>query len=649
MGENMQNKIDIRFPDGETKSFDQGITGEDVAKSISEGLFRNCIAMKVNDELVDLNNTITKDASVRLITTKDPEALEILRHSAAHVMAQAVLELYPGASLTIGPVVENGFYYDIDMPPVSEEDFPKIEAEMKKIIKAKFPFTRKTVPKEEAKNFYKNEPYKLELIEDLQDGEISFYAQGGFTDLCRGPHLPHTGMIKAFKLMKVSGAYWRADPSNPQLQRIYGTAFFNKTDLEEYLTFLEEAEKRNHRKIGKAMDLYSFHDEAPGMAFMHPKGMVIWNALLEYWRQEHTRAGYSETKTPVILKRHLWETSGHWENYRENMYFTRIDEEDYAVKPMNCPGGMLIWGMRPRSYRDLPERVAEIGIVHRHELSGVLSGLFRVRVFHQDDAHIFMRPDQIEEEILGVLRLDHRIYSTFGLDYTLELSTRPEKSIGTDEQWEMTTTALENALKQYGKDYRINEGDGAFYGPKIDVHIKDALGRTWQCGTIQLDMSLPERFDLAYIGKDNERHRPIMIHRVVYGSIERFLGVLVEHYAGKFPVWLSPLQAALLPMNDDLVPYAQEEARVLRREGIRCEVDKRTESLNKKVRDAQLANIPLIITIGKKEKESGTYSVRTLDGKVTYGVLRDNFILRVKDFIVNKKPELEVFRETDES
>jgi threonyl-tRNA synthetase len=481
------------------------------------------------------------------------------------------------------------------------------------------------------------------MITDLADGTISFYQQSDFTDLCRGPHVPHTGFVKAFKLMKVSGAYWRADQTKAQLQRIYGTAFFDKQDLKRYLDFLEEARKRNHRKIGTAMELFSFHDEAPGMPFFHARGMAVWNALLDYWREEHRAAGYVETKTPIMLQRGLWERSGHWENYRENMYTAVIDETDYAIKPMNCPGGMLLFGIKPHSYKDLPLRAAEIGLVHRHELSGVLSGLFRVRAFHQDDAHIFMTPDMIQDEILGVLRLVERIYGTFGLGFHLELSTRPAKSIGTDEQWNVATDGLESALKVYGRPFKINAGDGAFYGPKIDIHIKDALGRTWQCGTIQLDMSLPERFDLAYIGRDNERHRPIMIHRVIYGSIERFFGILIEHFAGKFPLWLAPVQIVILPINDELAPFAEALKNDFQKIGLRVEVDGRTESLNRKIREAQIQKVPLILTFGAKEKESGTLSVRTLDGKVQYGVTRERFIEGVLDQVQSRRLELASF------
>ena len=637
--------VNITFPDGNIKAFENTPTGLDVAKNISEGLARNCVAMELDSELVDLSTKITQDSRVKLITTKDPEALEILRHSAAHVMAQAILHLYKDAKLTIGPAVEDGFYYDIDMEPVSKDDFLNIEAEMNKAIKAKQPFERKVVSKSEALEFYKNEPYKLEMISELKDETISFYTHGDFTDLCLGPHLPHTGFVKAVKLMKVSGAYWRADQTKAQLQRIYGAAFFTKKELDEHLHFLEEARKRNHRKIGIALDLFSFHDEAPGMPFFHAKGMVVWNALLNYWREEHRTAGYVETKTPILLQRTLWEKSGHWDNYRENMYFSTVDDIENAIKPMNCPGGMLVYNTKRHSYKDLPIRASEIGLVHRHELSGVLSGLFRVRAFHQDDAHIFMTPDQIQDEILGVLQLEERIYKTFGLGFNLELSTRPEKSIGTDEQWAVATQGLKAALEAYGREYKINEGDGAFYGPKIDFHIKDALGRTWQCGTVQLDMSLPERFDLFYIDKDNEKHRPIMIHRTVYGSIERFFGILIEHFAGKFPLWMAPTQTVVLPINDELVPYANDVKIKLVNAGLRAEVDSRTESLNKKVRDAQLSKTPLILTIGNKEKESGNLSVRTLDGKVRFGVHHEDFLNRVLSHIKERKLDLDIFND----
>ena len=637
--------VHITLPDGNIKAFEDTPTGLDVARSISDGFARDCVAMQLNGDLVDLNATIDHDAKIRLITSKDPEALDILRHSAAHVMAPAVLRVFQDAKLTIGPAVQEGFYYDIDMQPVSEGDFPKIEAEIKKIVKEKLPIHRKEVSKDQALEFYKDEPYKLEMISELDDGTISIYQQGEFADLCRGPHVPHTGYVKNIKLIKVSGAYWRADPSKPPIQRIYGTAFFSKKELKDHLTFLAEAKKRNHRKIGQALDLFSFHEEAPGMPFFHPKGMELWNALLEYWRIEHRKADYVETKTPIMLNRELWERSGHWENYRENMYTSAIDDIEYAIKPMNCPGGMIIYGRKPHSYRDLPLRAAEVGLVHRHELSGVLNGLFRVRAFHQDDAHLYMTPDQIQDEIIGILKLSDRMYSTFGLGFHLELSTRPEQSIGTDAQWETATNGLESALKAYGKDYVLNEGDGAFYGPKIDLHIRDALNRTWQCGTIQLDMNFPERFNLHYIDKDNQRHRPIMIHRTIFGSIERYLGILIEHFAGKFPLWMTPVQAIVLPINDDLIPYANAVKDILKNAGLRMELDSLTESLNKKVREAQLKYIPLILTVGGKEKEAGTLAVRTLDGKVKYGVTQETFLDTVLSHIRNRELSLEIFKE----
>ena len=637
--------IHITLPNGDIKRFDNPPTGYDLALSISEGLARDSVALELDGRLVDLMTPIEADSRVRIITTRDPEGLQIMRHSAAHVMAQAVLRLYPTAHLTIGPVIEDGFYYDIDMPPVSEEDLAKIEAEMRRIVAARLPIRRREVPKPEALEFYRNEPYKLEMLQELDDGTISFYDQDGFTDLCRGPHVPHTGFVRAFKLTKVSGAYWRADQNRAQLQRIYGTAFFDKKALKAHLAFIEEAKRRNHRKIGLAMDLFSFHDEAPGMPFFHAKGMEIWNALLAYWREEHRRAGYVETKTPIMLRRVLWERSGHWENYRENMYTSSVDDEDYAIKPMNCPGGMLLYRTRPHSYKDLPLRQAEIGLVHRHEMSGVLSGLFRVRAFHQDDAHIFMSPEQIQDEILGVLHLVERIYSTFGLGFHLELSTRPEKSIGSDEQWHQATDGLENALKAYGRPYKVNAGDGAFYGPKIDVHIQDALKRTWQCGTIQLDMSLPERFDLHYVGSDNERHRPIMIHRVIYGSIERFLGILIEHFAGRFPLWMAPVQAVVLPINDALTPFAEALRGQLEAAGLRCEVDSRSESLNRKVREAQLAYTPLILTAGQREQADGTVSVRTLDGAVRQGVPVAEFIDRAQKKIRLRSTDTDIWND----
>ncbi len=636
--------INITFPDNTIKQFENTPTGEEIAKSISQGFARNCVAMKVNGTLMDLNLPVKKDCSISFITVNDDEGLEILRHSSAHVMAEAVLNIYRDAKLTIGPVVEDGFYYDIDMPPISTDDLEAIEAEMKKIIKAKNRFERSVVTREQALEIFKDNPFKIEIINELEeDQEISLYKNGRFIDLCRGPHIPHTGMIKGFKLMKISGAYWRADQSRQQLQRLYGTAFFEKKQLNRYLNMIEEAKKRDHRKLGTKLDLYSFHDEAAGMPFFHAKGIEIWNSLLDYWRDEHRAAGYVETKTPVMLNRKLWEQSGHWENYRENMYTSVIDDEEYAIKPMNCPGGMLLYKTKSYSYRDLPLRAGEIGLVHRHEFSGALSGLFRVRAFHQDDAHIFMTPDQIGEEVLGVLKLAKRIYTRFGLDFHLELSTRPKKSIGSDQQWEEATNGLKAALEEYGQPYMINEGDGAFYGPKIDIHIKDALGRTWQCGTVQLDMALPERFDLTYKGRDNEKHRPIMVHRVIYGSLERFFGILVEHFAGRFPLWLAPVQAVLLPINQELADYAAIVKAELEKHRIRCELDNKNETLKKKIREAQLNYIPLIITIGEKEKQTNTLSVRTLDGKVRMGISTEDFLKPVLTHIRERILDEQIF------
>jgi threonyl-tRNA synthetase len=626
----MGNKmITITFPDNAVKQFDAAPTGMEIAVGISEGFARNCVAVRIDNRLLDLSLPIQQDAAVSFITANDEEGLEILRHSSAHVMAEAVLTLYPEAKLTIGPVVEDGFYYDIDMPPISEDDLTAIEGEMKRIIKAKNTFKRQVVSKQKALEIFADNPFKLELINELSDQEISLYQNGNFVDLCRGPHIPHTGMIKGVKLLKISGAYWRADQAREQLQRLYGISFFDKKQLNRYLHLVEEAKKRDHRKLGTRLDLFSFHDEAAGMPFFHARGMDMWNTLLDYWRDEHKAAGYVETKTPVMLNRKLWEQSGHWENYRENMYTSVIDDEEYAIKPMNCPGGMILYKTKAYSYRDLPLRAGEVGLVHRHELSGALSGLFRVRAFHQDDAHIFMTPDQIGQEVLGVLRLSERIYNRFGLTFHLELSTRPKKSIGDDAQWEEATNGLKAALADYGQEYVINEGDGAFYGPKIDIHIKDALGRTWQCGTVQLDMALPERFDLSYKGQDNEKHRPIMIHRVIYGSMERFFGILVEHFAGKFPLWLAPVQAILLPINQELSDHADAIKKALASYKIRCEVDQRSETLKKKIREAQVNYIPLIITIGDKERESGTLSVRTLDGKVKMGIPMDELVTKV--------------------
>jgi threonyl-tRNA synthetase len=627
----------ITFPDSSTKEFKAGITGAELAASISKELEEKAVAIKVNNNVVDLNTQINKDSKVRILTTKDPEGMAVFRHSTAHLMAQAITEIYPFAKLTIGPVVDEGFYYDIDHAPFRPEDLKKIEEKMYELMKQKIPIERHELSKKDALEVFKDNEFKTEMIGELEEGTISVYRQGVFVDLCRGPHVPHTGKIKAFKLTKIAGAYWRADSSKKQLQRIYGISFPTKDELKEYLRLKEEAEKRDHRKIGKELDLFSFHDEGPGMPFFHPKGMIIWNELMKFWHECHRQDGYVELKTPLMLNRKLWETSGHWMNYRENMYETKIDNMEYAIKPMNCPGGMLWYKEKIHSYKELPIRAGEIGLVHRHELSGVLSGLFRVRCFHQDDAHIFMTAEQITQEVLGVLNLIKRMYDVFGLGYHLELSTRPAKSIGTDEAWEAATVGLKGALDEYGAEYKINEGDGAFYGPKIDVHIKDAIGRTWQCATVQLDMNLPERFDLTYEGEDGRKHRPVMIHRVIYGAIERFLGVLIEHYAGKFPVWLSPVQVRVLTVADRHDEYAEKTRQQLFNAGVRVELDSRAESIPKKVREAQLQKIPYILVVGDKEMENKTVNIRTRDNVVHGESSLEEFISKIAGEIKDKE------------
>ena len=570
-------EITITLPDGGNETFEKGVTGIDVAKRISDKLARDAVAMYVDDRLTDLTEPITTDSKVKILTFHDKEGKEVFRHSAAHLLAHAVKNIFPNAKLTIGPAVEDGFYYDFDVDePFTPEDLRKIEEEMKRLTKEDIDITRlDEVSKDKAKEKQSHEPYKLELIDELGDDTCRFYRQGDFEDLCSGPHLPSTGKIKAFKLLRVAGAYWRGKAENKQLQRIYGVAFPDKKELKEYLHMLEEAEKRDHRKIAKAMKLFSLHEEAPGFPFWHHKGLTLFNNLLSYWKELHSEAGYSEIKTPIIMSRKLWERSGHWNNYGDEMYYTRIDEQDFAIKPMNCPGGMLMYNEDVHSYRELPMRVGEIGYVHRHELSGTLSGLFRARAFHQDDAHIYMTEEQIEQEIRGVIALVDQIYAAFGLTYHIELSTRPEKSIGTDEQWQRATEGLRNALESMGREYMINEGDGAFYGPKIDFHIKDALGRTWQCGTIQLDMAQPENFDLTYEGKDGQKHRPVMIHRTIYGSLERFIGIIIEHFAGKFPLWLSPMQARIITVADRFADYAQEVRSSMRKAGITADIDRK--------------------------------------------------------------------------
>ncbi len=604
----------ITLKGGDKKEFSSAVSCKEIAQSISEGLARNAVAAKVNGKLVDLAHVVEEDAEVEIVTLKDREGLDVYRHTAAHVLAQAVKSIYPTCKLAIGPTIDNGFYYDIDFKtPITQEDLDKIEAEMRNIIKSNLPVERFTLPRDEAIKLMTkySEKYKVELIKDLPAGEeISFYKQGQFTDLCRGPHLPSTGKIKAFKLTSIAGAYWRGNEKNKMLTRIYGTAFAKKDEMDAYFTMLEEAKKRDHTKLGKELGLFALLNEGKGFPFFLPKGMVLKNILIDYWRQLHRREGYVEVQTPIILNRSLWETSGHWDHYKENMYTTKIDGEDCAIKPMNCPGGMLVYKLTPHSYKDLPIRMGELGIVHRHEKSGQLHGLMRVRCFTQDDAHIFMLPEQITQEIKGVVRIINEVYTLFGFKYHVELSTRPENSMGSDEDWENATSALRTALDELGLPYAVNEGDGAFYGPKIDFHLTDSIGRTWQCGTIQLDFQLPQRFEAEYTGEDGQKHRPIMIHRVVFGSIERFIGILIEHYAGKFPVWLAPVQVKILPVSDKSMDYAKKVEETLKAAGLRAETDTRNEKIGYKIREAQLEKLPYMLIVGDKEKEEGTVAVR---------------------------------------
>lgn len=606
----------VTLKDGSVKEYAQAMSVIDIAKDLSEGLARAACAGEVDGEVVDLRTVVDHDAAVNILTAKDEKGLAALRHTTSHVMAQAVKRLYPNTKLAIGPSIADGFYYDMEFEtPLTSDDFEKIEAEMKKIVKEDLKIERFTLPREKAIEFMKEkeEPYKVELIEDLPEGEeISFYQQGEFVDLCAGPHLMSTKEVgKAFKIMSLAGAYWRGDEHNQMLTRLYATAFANKDELEAYITMMEEAKKRDHRKLGKELGLFMMHEAGPGFPFFLPKGMVLKNTLLDYWREIHRKAGYVEISTPVILNRSLWETSGHWDHYKNNMYTTVIDGEDYAIKPMNCPGGVLVYASEPRSYRDLPLRMGELGLVHRHEKSGQLHGLMRVRCFTQDDAHIFMTPEQIKDEIKGVAGLINEVYSLFGFQYHVELSTRPEDSMGSDEDWEMATDALRSALDELQLPYVVNEGDGAFYGPKIDFHLVDCIGRTWQCGTIQLDFQLPQRFELEYVGADGEKHRPIMIHRVVFGSIERFIGILIEHFAGAFPTWLAPVQVKVLPISDKYMDYAQSVLNKLTEAGIRAEVDTRAEKIGYKIREAQTAKIPYMLVVGQKEEEENTVSVRS--------------------------------------
>lgn len=630
----------ITLKDGTQREFEKGMTVYEIAKSISERLAKEAVGGKFNGKVVELNTKIEEDGKLEILTFDDEEGKKIYWHTSSHILAQAVKRLFKDVKLAIGPAIDNGFYYDFDTErPFTTEDFEAIEQEMNRIIKEDYKLERFVLPKDEAIKLMKekDEPYKVELIEEIPEGEeISFYKQGEFTDLCAGPHLMSTGMVKTIKLLSVAGAYWKGDEKNKMLQRIYGISFPKKSMLDQYLHMLEEAKKRDHRKLGKELDLFSIHPEGPGFPFFHPKGMIIRNILEDFWRKEHIKHGYQEIKTPIILNEELWRRSGHWDHYKENMYFTEIEGETYAIKPMNCPGAMLVYKSTMHSYRDLPLRLCELGLVHRHELSGVLHGLMRVRSFTQDDAHLFMTPEQVEDEILGVINLVDNFYKIFGFEYFVELSTRPENSMGSDEDWELATNALISALNRVNLPYKVNEGDGAFYGPKIDFHLKDSIGRTWQCGTIQLDFQMPERFELEYIGPDGEKHRPIMLHRVIYGSIERFIGILTEHFAGAFPTWLAPVQVRVLPISDKHYAYAQNVYGRLLENDIRAELDDRNEKIGYKIREAQLQKIPYMLIVGDKEVEQGTVSLRSRKEGDLGAISLNDFIEKILKEIATK-------------
>lgn len=631
--------ITIRLKDGKELHFENEVTLFEAAKKISNSLAKDVLVAKVDGELTDIRNNITDGTQVEFFTKADKEGLFTLRHTAAHVMAQAIQHLYPGTKFAIGPAIDDGFYYDLESDHVfSQEDFAAIEKEMAKIAKANLPIEKKILSRNEALEFFRsrNQDYKVILIQDLpEDAIISTYTQGDFTDLCRGPHVRSTGKLKVFKLMTVAGAYWRGDEHNKMLQRIYATAFFDKEELDRFLFVRAEAEKRDHRKLGKQLNLFSFHEEGPGFPFFHPKGMVIRNELIAYERELFREFGYEEIMTPIILSKKLWLQSGHWDHYKENMYFTQIDEEDYAVKPMNCPGGILYYKTNQHSYRELPKRVGEFGIVHRHELHGALHGLFRVRVFTQDDAHIFMTQDQMKDEVIKTMEMYRKLYSVFGLEYHVELSTRPENSMGSEELWEISTNALRDAVEAAGVFYVINEGDGAFYGPKLDFHIKDCLGRTWQCGTIQMDMQLPERFDVNYVGEDGEKHRAVMLHRAGYGSLERFIGILIEHFAGAFPSWIAPVQVKVVPVTEKHMNYARSVADALSASNVRVEIEEGNDTLGYKIRKAQMEKVPYTLVVGDKEMNGHTVSVRSRkngdEGSLPVAVFVSNLIREIRD------------------
>lgn len=632
--------IKITLPDGSVRECEKGTKIYDIASGISEGLARNALCAGLNGKLTGLDTPVEEDAELRIYTFKDEEGREVYRHTTSHILAQAVKNIYPTVKLAIGPAIKDGFYYDFEFKtPITQEDFPKIEAEMQRIIKANLPLVRKELSRQEAEALFRKfaEDYKIELLSAIPEGEtVSTYTQGEFTDLCRGPHLSSTGKVKAFKLTSVAGAYWRGDSKNKMLTRIYGTCFDKKADLEAYITRMEEAKKRDHRKLGKELDLYDILPEGPGFPFFYPKGMVLRNILENFWREEHIKAGYVEIKTPMILNRDLWYRSGHWDHYKDNMYGVKIDDEDYAIKPMNCPGGMLVYKRSLHSYRDLPIRMGELGLVHRHELSGALHGLMRVRCFTQDDAHIFMMPEQIESEIIGVVKLIDRFYKVFGFKYSVELSTRPQDFMGSVEQWDKATEALKSALNKLKQPFTVNEGDGAFYGPKIDFHLEDCIGRTWQCGTIQLDFQMPERFDLTYTGSDGEKHRPVMIHRVVFGSIERFMGILTEQYAGAFPMWLSPVQVKVLSLTERTADKCLEIAEQLREKGFRVETDNRNEKIGMKIREAQLEKVPYMLVIGDRDVEQEVVSVRDRKQGVLGAMKLEAFMEKIKKQVEEK-------------
>lgn len=633
--------IKITLKDGSVKEFENAVSAADITKEISMGLYRNACSCKINGEVKDLRTTVDTDCNFEVLTFDDADGKKTFNHTASHIMAQAVKRLYPNVKLTIGPAIDSGFYYDFDTEtPFSPEDLEKIEKEMKAIVKEGLDIEKFELEPSEAIKLMeeKKEPYKVELInEHAEKGEpISFYKQGEFTELCAGPHLMDMKVVKAFKLTNCTGAYWRGDAKNKMLCRVYGTAFPKASMLEEHLTMLEEAKKRDHRKIGKELELFTIMEEGPGFPFFLPKGMILKNTLVDYWREIHREAGYDEIQSPMMLNRALWERSGHWDHYKENMYTTVIDDTDFAVKPMNCPGGILVYKTKMHSYKDLPLRMGELGLVHRHELSGALHGLMRVRCFTQDDAHIFMTREQIKDEIKGVVSLINKVYSTFGFEYHIELSTQPEDSMGAKEDWDIATDALRDAITELGYDYEVNEGDGAFYGPKLDFHLTDCLGRTWQCGTIQLDFQLPERFELEYVGSDGEKHRPIMIHRVVFGSIERFIGILTEHFAGAYPVWLAPVQVKLLPIADRHLDYLYDVKKALEAKGIRCEIDDRSEKIGFKIRSAQLEKVPYMLLAGDKDIENNTISVRSRKNGDEGAATLDEFLARILDKIETK-------------